>query len=70
MFEKLLHDVVSKDIDHQRIRIDHNLFKDALPVVAVCGGDLFLEKSRSLLVSSKLDHMSKYILKDSLAVED
>lgn len=35
MLEKLLNNVVAKDINHQSVRIDHDLVEHALPVVAI-----------------------------------
>lgn len=67
MFKELLHDIVAKDIDHQSIRIDHDLFKDALSVVTVRSGDLLLKESGPLLVTGKFNHTTKHILRNLLA---
>lgn len=64
MLKKLLDHVISKNIHHQSICIDHDFFKDTLPVVTVCGWDLLLEESRALLVTSKLNDSAKHILQE------
>lgn len=62
VLKQLLYHIISKDIYHQRVRIDHDFLKHALPVIAVCGRNLFLEKPRTLLVTSKFNNSSKHVL--------
>lgn len=62
MLKQLLYNVVAKNIDHQGVRIDHNLVKDPLPVITVCIRNLLLEEPRALLVSGEFDDLAKNVL--------
>lgn len=62
IFEQFLDNVISEHICHHLFGIDQDFLENFLFVVAVRTGDLLLEKSRALLVTSKVCHNAERIL--------
>jgi hypothetical protein len=62
MIEELLDDIVTKDIGHERERIRQDLAVHGLSVLFRCIFEFGLDEAGAMLVTGKLDDMSKDLL--------
>ena len=62
MFEKLLYDVIAKNIGHKLYTVWSNFSKYNVLLVGICSLQFLLDKPRSMLITAELDNMIIYVL--------
>lgn len=64
MFKQFLNNIVAKDIRHQLQAIGLDFAEHLFLLVAIGSFQLLLDETRSVLVTTELDHMVVYVLQD------
>lgn len=64
VLEKLLDNIISKNISHQLKRVLTNFAENNLFLVAVGGFELLLDETRTMLVTTEFDDMVVDVLSD------
>lgn len=62
MFKHFLSNIVPKNVGHELVSVGVNLVKEFLTVFRSGDFELLLDKSRTMLVASKLDNMAEDVL--------
>lgn len=66
MFEKLLHNVVAKDVHHERNGVWLNLPEDLVFLVTVSCSKLILDEPRPMLIAAEFNNVVVDVLPNSL----
>lgn len=62
MFKHFLSNIVPENVGHELVSVGVNLVKEFLTVFRSGDFELLLDKSRTMLVASKLDNMAEDVL--------
>jgi hypothetical protein len=68
MLEKLLDDIIAKDVCHKLQGIEFDFSKNLLLFVTIGRFELLLDKARAMLITTKLDDMIVDVLSSQFKV--